>query len=64
MLIDERTQNLKKLVGVADIKSMDAKKVHVGGEELAALMLQAAPKLGLKPFKVGDEDEEGADKAK
>ncbi|KQY97850.1 hypothetical protein ASD45_17760 [Pseudolabrys sp. Root1462] len=63
-LIDERTQNLKKLVGVADIKSMDAKKVHVGGEELAALMLQAAPKLGLKPFKVGDEDEEGADKAK
>lgn len=57
-IIDERTQNLKKLVGVADIKSMDAKKVHVAGEELAALMLTAAPKLGLKPFKVGDEEEE------
>ena len=57
-LIDERTQNLKKLVGVADIKSMDARKVHLAGEELAALMLTAAPKLGLKPFKVGDEGEE------
>jgi len=54
-IIEERTQNLKKLVGVADIKSMDAKKVHIAGEELAALMLTAAPKLGLKPFKVGDE---------
>lgn len=60
-IIDERTQNLKKLVGVADIKSMDAKKVHIAGEELAALMLTAAPKLGLKPFKVGDEDEEKKD---
>ena len=57
-IIDERTQNLKKLVGVADIKSMDARKVHIAGEELAALMLTAAPKLGLKPFKVGDEDDE------
>lgn len=63
-IIHERIGNLEKLVGVADIKSMDAKKVHVGGEELAALMLQAAPKLGLKPFKVGDEDEGGADKPK
>ncbi|MCW5694622.1 MAG: EfeM/EfeO family lipoprotein [Pseudolabrys sp.] len=63
-IIDERVQNLKKLVGVEDIKSMDAKKVHIAGEELAALMLQAAPKLGLKPFKVGDEDEEAAAKAK
>lgn len=61
-IIDERTQNLKKLVGVADIKSMDAKKVHIAGEELAALMLTAAPKLGLKPFKVGDEDEEKKEK--
>lgn len=57
-IIDERVQNLKKLVGVSDIKSMDAKKVHIAGEELAALMLTAAPKLGLKPFKVGDEDDE------
>ncbi len=63
-IIHERIGNLEKLVGVADIKSMDARKVHVGGEELAALMLQAAPKLGLKPFKVGDEDDEGAEKAK
>jgi len=57
-IIDERTQNLKTLVSVADIKSMDARKVHIAGEELAALMLTAAPKLGLKPFKVGDEGEE------
>jgi iron uptake system EfeUOB component EfeO/EfeM len=63
-VIDDRIQKLTALVGVADIKSMEAKKVYIGGEELAALMLQAAPKLGLKPFKVGDEDEEGADKAK
>lgn len=63
-IIEERIGNLEKLVGVADIKSMDAKKVHIGGEELAALMLQAAPKLGLKSFKVGDEDEETAEKAK
>ena len=63
-IIHERIGNLEKLVGVADIKSMDAKKVHIAGEELAALMLQAAPKLGLKPFKVGDEDEEAAGKAK
>jgi iron uptake system EfeUOB component EfeO/EfeM len=63
-LIKERIENLEKLVKVADIKSMDAKKVHVAGEELAALMLQAAPKLGLKPFKVGDEDGEKKDEKK
>jgi iron uptake system EfeUOB component EfeO/EfeM len=54
-IIHERIETLESLVKVPDIKSMDAKKVHVAGEELAALMLQAAPKLGLKPFKVGDE---------
>jgi iron uptake system EfeUOB component EfeO/EfeM len=54
-IIHERIENLETLVKVPDIKSMDAKKVHVAGEELAALMLQAAPKLGLKSFKVGDE---------
>ena len=58
-LIDERIERLKGLLNVADIKSMDAKKVHVGGEELAALMLQAAPALGLRSFKVGDEGEDG-----
>ena len=34
---------------------MDKKAVHVAGEELAALLLTAAPKLKLKTFKVGDE---------
>ena len=63
-LIHERIENLETLVKVADIKSMDAKKVHVAGEELAALMLQAAPKLGLKPFKVGDEEGEKKDEKK
>src|SRR6185312_13824776 len=50
-LIHERIENLETLV-------------HVAGEELAALMLQAAPKLGLKPFKVGDEDGEKKDEKK
>jgi len=63
-LIHERIENLETLVKVADSKSMDARKVHVAGEELAALMLQAAPKLGLKPFKVGDEDGEKKDEKK
>jgi iron uptake system component EfeO len=63
-LIHERIENLETLVKAADIKSMDARKVHVAGEELAALMLQAAPKLGLKPFKVGDEDGEKKDEKK
>jgi iron uptake system component EfeO len=62
-IIDERIGNLERLVKVEDIKSMDQKKVHIAGEELAALLLTAAPKLGLKQFKVGDE-EEGKDKAK
>ena len=46
---------LQKLVKVNDIKSMDQKAVHIAGEELAALLLTAAPKLSLKKFKVGDE---------
>jgi len=54
-IIDERISNLERLVKVPDIKSMEARKVHIAGEELAALMLQAAPTLGLKSFKVGDE---------
>jgi iron uptake system EfeUOB component EfeO/EfeM len=62
-IVLERIGNLEKLVKVEDIKSMDQKKVHVAGEELAALLLTAAPTLGLKRFKVGDEDE-GGDKAK
>lgn len=54
-IIGDRIEKLEALVKVDDIKSMDQKKVHVAGEELAALLLQAAPALGLKPFKVGDE---------
>ena len=54
-IIDERISNLEKLVKVADIKAMDQKAVHIAGEELAALLLTAAPKLKLKAFKVGDE---------
>jgi iron uptake system EfeUOB component EfeO/EfeM len=61
-IIHERIETLETLVKVPDIKSMEAKKVHIAGEELAALMLQAAPKLGLKSFKVGDEDGEKGEK--
>lgn len=56
-IIDDRIAKLEKLVKVDDIKSMDQKAVHVAGEELAALLLTAAPKLKLKKFKVGDEEE-------
>ncbi|HEY5378282.1 MAG TPA: EfeM/EfeO family lipoprotein [Pseudolabrys sp.] len=63
-IVDERILNLERLVKVDDIKSMDQKKVHIAGEELAALLLTAAPKLGLKEFKVGDEEEGEKDKAK
>ena len=63
-IIDERISNLEKLVKVDDIKEHGPEEaVHIAGEELAALLLTAAPKLKLKTFKVGDEDE-GKDKAK
>jgi hypothetical protein len=64
-IIDERIANMEKLIKVDDIKVddikvddikvMDKKAVHIAGEELAALLLTAAPKLKLKKFKVGDE---------
>ena len=54
--IHEKIEALEKLVAVNDIKDLDQKKVHVGGEELAALMQQAAPKLKLKTTKLEDED--------
>jgi iron uptake system EfeUOB component EfeO/EfeM len=54
-IIHERIEKLEKLVKVEDIKSLDQKAVHVAGEELAVLLQSAAPKLGLKKFKVGDE---------
>jgi iron uptake system EfeUOB component EfeO/EfeM len=56
-LIHDRIEKLEKLLQVETAKQLDAKAVHVGGEELAVLLQSAAPKLGLKTFKVGDEDE-------
>jgi iron uptake system EfeUOB component EfeO/EfeM len=61
-IIHDKIESLEKLVAVNDIKDLDQKKVHVGGEELAALMQQAAPKLRLKTTKL--EDEEGEEKPK
>jgi iron uptake system EfeUOB component EfeO/EfeM len=55
-IIHDKIEALEKLVAVNDIKDLDQKKVHVGGEELAALMQQAAPKLKLKTTKIEDED--------
>jgi iron uptake system EfeUOB component EfeO/EfeM len=55
-IIHDKIEALEKLVAVNDIKDLDQKKVHVGGEELAALMQQAAPKLKLKTSKLEDED--------
>ncbi len=57
-IIHGRIEKLEALVKVDNIKSLDQKAVHVAGEELAALLQSAAPKLGLKTFKVGDEDKE------
>ncbi|HVV78544.1 MAG TPA: EfeM/EfeO family lipoprotein [Pseudolabrys sp.] len=54
--IHDKIEALEELVKVNDIKDLDQKKVHVGGEELAALMQQAAPKLKLKTTKLEDED--------
>lgn len=55
-IIHDKIEALEKLVAVNDIRDLDQKKVHVGGEELAALMQQAAPKLKLKTTKLEDED--------
>jgi hypothetical protein len=43
---------------VSDIKSLNVKATHIAGEELAVMLQSAASKLGLKTFKVGDEEEE------
>jgi iron uptake system component EfeO len=60
-IIHDKIEALEQLVAVKDIKSLDQKAVHVAGEELAALMQQAAPKLRLKAPKV-EEEEEGEKK--
>jgi iron uptake system EfeUOB component EfeO/EfeM len=57
-LIDGRIEKLESLVKVNDIKSLDVKATHIAGEELAVMLQSAAPKLKLKTFKVGDEEEE------
>jgi len=51
-IIDQRIDKLEGLVKVPDLKSIDAKAVHVAGEELAVLLQQAAPKLKLKKPKL------------
>jgi len=56
-MIHEKIEALEKLVAVDEVKKLDQRAVHVGGEELAALMQQAAPKLRLKTAKLEDEDE-------
>ncbi len=61
-LIHDKIEGLERLVAVDDIKKLDQRAVHVGGEELAALMQQAAPKLRLKTTKLEDEEEGEAKK--
>jgi iron uptake system component EfeO len=56
-IIHDRIEKLEALVKVSDIKSLDVKATHIAGEELAVLLQSAAPKLKLKTFKVGDEEE-------
>jgi iron uptake system EfeUOB component EfeO/EfeM len=57
-IIHDRIEKLEGLVKVSDIKSLDVKATHIAGEELAVMLQSAAPKLKLKTFKVGDEEEE------
>ena len=56
-LIHDRIEALEKLVAVDDIRKLDQRAVHVAGEELAALIQQAAPRLRLKTTKLEGEDE-------
>jgi iron uptake system component EfeO len=61
-LIHGKIEALEKLVAVDDIKKLDQRSVHVAGEELAALMQQAAPRLRLKTTKLEDEEDGEAKK--
>ncbi len=52
--IDDKTEQVEALVKVKDLKALDQPALNKAGEELAVLMQSAAPKLGLKPPKLGD----------
>ena len=41
-------QQLKVLVGVTDLKSLDPEKLRAASEELIVVLQTAAPKIGLR----------------
>ena len=41
-------EQLKELVGVSDLKSLDPEKLRAGSEELIVVLQSAAPKIGLR----------------
>ncbi|HET9903661.1 MAG TPA: EfeM/EfeO family lipoprotein [Xanthobacteraceae bacterium] len=53
-LIREKLAQLKRLVAVDDLKSLDQPALHRTGEELAVLLQTAAPKLKLKKPAIGE----------
>jgi iron uptake system component EfeO len=46
--IRERIEQLKVLVGVSDLKSLDPEKLRAASEELIVVLQTAAPKIGLR----------------
>ncbi len=51
--IDEKIEDVEKLVEVKDLKKIDQPALQKAAEELAVLMQSAAPKLGLKAPDLG-----------
>jgi iron uptake system EfeUOB component EfeO/EfeM len=52
--IDDKIEDVEKLVKVKDLKSLDQPALQKTAEELAVLLQSAAPKLNLKKPKLGD----------
>ena len=53
--ISEKIEDVEKIMGAKDIKSLDQPALRKGGEELAVMLQMSAEKLGLKKPTVGKE---------
>ena len=52
--IHDKIEDVEALVKVKDLKGLDQAALNQAGEELAVLLQNAAPKLGLKKPAVGE----------
>jgi hypothetical protein len=52
--IDDKIEDVERLVKVDDLKKVDQAALKRNGEELAVLLQRAAPKLKLKKPSVGE----------